>query len=101
LRSKRRYVLLEYTGEGEASAEEVLSKVRLLVAKLFGLVGLADVNPDLVYSWGGKVFVVAVRREGLEKLLASLVLDRSYSMKILSVTGSLRRAKKLIASMRK
>jgi len=41
LRSRRRYVLLEYSGGREASADEILSKVRTLVARVFGISGLS------------------------------------------------------------
>lgn len=101
MRSRRRYVLLEYSGGREASADEILSKVRTLVARVFGIVGLVDVNPELVYSREGKVFVIAVERKGLEKLLASLVFDADRSLKVLRVVGSLRRAERLVASMQK
>lgn len=101
MRGKRRYVLLKYAGEGGVSADELLNRVRSLVTSVFGLVGLADTDPALAYSWEGRVFVLAVKREGLEKLLASVVFDASRSIRVLRVVGSLRRAKKLVESMQK
>ena len=101
MRGKRRYVLLKYAGVGEISADEVLNRVRSLLTRVFGLMGLVDTDPVLVYSWEGKVFVVAVKREGLEKLLASLVFDAGQSLRVLKVVGTLRRTKKLIESMQR
>uniref|UniRef100_A0A7C4BAP9 Uncharacterized protein n=1 Tax=Thermofilum pendens TaxID=2269 RepID=A0A7C4BAP9_THEPE len=101
MRGKRRYVVLKYMGGGEVSAGEVLNRVRALLTNVFGLMGLIDTDPALVYSWEGRVFVVAVKREGLEKFLASLVFDATHSIRVLKVVGTFRRAKRLVRSMQK
>lgn len=98
MKAKRRYVIIRCR-EGPLEPEKILARISEAVANAFGVVGLAHVNPRLVSGGRGSLLIVAVDREGLDKLLAALLISEERSFEIVKVAGTVRRASRILASL--
>ncbi|MEM0494578.1 MAG: Rpp14/Pop5 family protein [Thermofilum sp.] len=98
MKAKRRYVIIRCR-EGPMEPEKILARISEAVANAFGVVGLAHVNPRLVSREPGSLLIVSVNREGLDKLLAALLISEERSFEIIKVAGTVRRAARILASL--
>mgnify|MGYP001626201452 CR=1 FL=1 len=90
-----RYVVARVLAEGDL--EELLKSS---VKELWGLRGLAEVQPSVVeLDERARVAVVRVRREGLPLLRAALAVHPRPLLEVLKVTGTLRRARRVAGSL--
>lgn len=96
-RLKRRYVVIRCTKCEEA--ESAIAAVAEIIERAFGVVGLSHVDPRLVDSWGGSLYIISVSREGVDKLLASLVLAKDRPFEVVKITGTLRKARRIASSL--
>ncbi len=100
-RTKRRYVIVRCT-DCKASPESVAASVAEAIERAFGVVGLSYVDPQLVEVQRGSMYIFSVNREGVDKLLASLVISAvsgGISLEVVKVTGSLRKARRVVSSL--
>lgn len=98
MKAKRRYVILR-CHEEQLTPEKVLDRITEAVVNAFGVVGLAHVDPRLVSKEPGPLFLVSVSRDGLDKFLAALLVSGERSLEVIKVTGTVRRAMRILASI--
>lgn len=96
-KNKRRYIVIKYLGESE-TPEKVLEKIVQTITKAFGVVGLMHVNPRLVGRGPGSSFLISVDREGLDKFIAALVVTREHSFEVVKITGTIKKARRILSS---
>lgn len=97
-REKRRYVIIRVRN-GLKEPREVLNRVVEIVVKAFGIVGLSQVDPRVVSEGQGTLHLISVSREGLDKLLAAFVIADERDFEIVKVTGTIRKARRIISSL--
>ncbi|RLE70793.1 MAG: hypothetical protein DRJ43_01220 [Thermoprotei archaeon] len=75
---------------------EPLTAIRRAVLELSGIMGLAAVMPEIVYANERGYVIVRVSRGGLPLLRAALAAYGKCPLRVLKVTGSLRKARSMI-----
>ncbi len=93
-RVKKRY-LITIVLHVEASAAETIARS---VEQAFGIYGLSRTRPTSVYKQG-RYEVVSVLREGLPLVRAALALFSYDKIVVLRVTGTSRKARRIVDSM--
>ncbi|MEZ0345413.1 MAG: Rpp14/Pop5 family protein [Infirmifilum sp.] len=93
---KYRYVVIELS-DGAIDPREVEEYIAKLIQQLFGIQGLSQTLPRVVFQ-RKNIFVVRVRREGLKILRASLALDLAPRLFVLKTTGTIRKASRIASS---
>jgi len=80
---------------------DLATRIVEVVVEFSGVAGLARVRPTIVrIDAGRRVAVVRVEREGLSLLRAALAAYPRPVLKIVKVTGTLRRALRIAESLR-
>lgn len=96
LKIKKRYVIIKTKID---SKEELLKKLTSAVMYAFGLDGLSRTRPSIIYSKDDK-HVIAVDKDGIDYLRASLVFNLYDDVRILRVTGTSKKAKRIVDALR-
>lgn len=92
-----RYVVVE---AAEMNAELLESKLVAAVMRLSGVIGLAKVEPAVVYMRADKgLAVVRVKREGLRLFRAALAAHKEPLARVVKVAGTLRKARAICSSL--
>jgi RNase P/RNase MRP subunit POP5 len=92
-----RYVIVKVA---DADANLLESKLAAAVVRLGGVLGLARVEPAVVYVRADKgLAVVRVKREGLLLFRAALAAYKEPLARVVKVAGTLRKARAICSSL--
>lgn len=93
---KKRYIIIRTK---ISDKEELLKKLVNAIMYAFGLEGLSRTRPTVIYSKDNK-HVVAIDKDGVDYLRAALVFSLYEDVKILRITGTSRKAKRIMDSLK-
>jgi len=68
------------------------------IVEMAGIIGLARARPSVIHL-GQSLAIVRVDREGLDTLRAALAMSRKNCVKIVRVTGTLKKARSILSQL--
>ncbi len=94
---KKRYVIIQTEKIDQKGLQNILVEN---IKKTFGIKGLSITRPAIIYS-KENLYIVAIDAEGIDYFRASLVLLEQPRIKVIKITGTSRKAKRIVESYKR